>query len=240
VLVNGINVETVDIEYRFKLPDKSEESFKLHLNPHTGEIVRPLSNDLPEWTRLGFQQCPNCPHKTTETTHCPAAVCLVDVVRCFNRLVSYDMVEVEVITCERRLVQQTPAQKGISSLMGVLIAASGCPRSAYFRPMARFHLPLSEPEETVYRVTTMYLLAQYFRQQENQAVGPNLNLEGLTEIYRDMQIINNALAGRIRAASETDSSVNALIMLDMHAKTVFYVIDEYLKELKPMFSAYFN
>jgi len=230
-------LETVDIEYRFTLPDKSEEAFKLHLNPSTGEMVRPVSNDLPEWTRLGFQQCPNCPLETTETTHCPAAVCMVDVVRCFNGLVSYDLVEVEIITCERRLLQQTPAQKGISSLMGLLIAASGCPRSAYFRPMARFHLPLSEPEETMYRVTTMYLLAQYFRQQENRVCIPNL--EGLTEIYRNMQIINNALAERIRAASETDSSVNALVMLDMHAKTVFYVVEEYLEELKPMFSAYF-
>lgn len=230
-------METVDIEYRFTLPDKSEEAFKLHLNPSTGEMVRPVSNDLPEWTRLGFQQCPNCPLETTETTHCPAAVCMVDVVRCFNGLVSYDLVEVEIITCERRLLQQTPAQKGISSLMGLLIAASGCPRSAYFRPMARFHLPLSEPEETMYRVTTMYLLAQYFRQQENRVCIPNL--EGLTEIYRNMQIINNALAERIRAASETDSSVNALVMLDMHAKTVFYVVEEYLEELKPMFSAYF-
>jgi hypothetical protein len=230
-------LETVDIEYRFTLPDKSEESFKLHLNPSTGEMVRSVSNDLPEWTLLGFQQCPNCPLETTETTHCPAAVCMVDVVRCFNGLVSYDLVEVEIITCERRLLQQTPAQKGISSLMGLLIAASGCPRSAYFRPMARFHLPLSEPEETMYRVTTMYLLAQYFRQQENRVCSPKL--EGLTEIYRNMQITNNALAERIRAASKTDSSVNALVMLDMHAKTVFYVVEEYLEELKPMFSAYF-
>jgi len=168
----------------------------------------------------------------------PAAVCMVDVVRCFTGLVSYDMVEVEIITNERRLIQQTPAQRGISSLMGLLIAASGCPRSAFFKPMARFHLPLSEPEETMYRATTMYLLAQYFRQQADQSCDPAL--EGLTEIYRNMQIINNALAERIRAASEADSSVNALVMLDMHAKTVFYIIEDFLEELRPMFSAYFN
>jgi hypothetical protein len=30
------------------------------------------------------------------------------------------------------------------------------------KPMARFHLPLASEEETIYRATTMYLLAQYF------------------------------------------------------------------------------
>ncbi len=230
-------METVDIEYKFKLPDKSEELFNLHLDPATGEIVGPLSNDLPEWTRLGFQQCPNCPYETGGRTHCPAAVCIADVVRGFKGLFSYDIIEVEIITNERRLVQQTSAQRGISSLMGLLIAASGCPRSAFFKPMARFHLPFSEPEETMYRATTMYLLAQYFRQQENQAYDPSL--EGLAEIYRNMQIINTALAERIRAASEADSSVNALVMLDMHAKTAFYIIEEFLVKLRPMFSAYF-
>ena len=230
-------METVDIEYKFKLDGVLLESFEIHLDAQTGKIVIPSSNNLPEWTQLGFEQCPNCPYDTADTERCPAAVSIVDLVRCFNGLVSHDLIEVEVITSARRMIQQTAVQSGISSLMGLLIASSGCPRSAYFRPMARFHLPLFEPEETIYRVTTMYLLAQYFRKKENKM--PDRALEGLTEIYRNMQIINNALAGRIRAASETDSSVNALVMLDMHAKTAYYVIEDYLDELRPMFSAYF-
>ncbi|MCP3951203.1 MAG: hypothetical protein GY697_03155 [Desulfobacterales bacterium] len=227
---------TVDIDYRFKLPDKSEKSFKLRLDPSTAELVRSPSIDLPDWTRLGFHQCPNCPYETAAVAHCPASVCIMEVVQCFNGLISYDEIEVEIITSERRLSQKTSAQQGISSLMGLLIAASGCPRSAYFKPMARFHLPLSNPDETMYRATTMYLLAQYFRKQANQDY--DMDLEGLAEIYQNMQIINYALADRIRAASETDSSVNALILLDMHAKTLTYVIEEYLDSLKKMFSAY--
>ena len=230
-------METIGIEYKFKLPDESEESFQIHLNPESGEIVEPLLADRPEWTRLEFEQCPNCPIETLDRAYCPAAVCIADLVRCFNGLVSHDRIEVEIITRERRLVKKTAVQNGISSLMGLLIAASGCPHSAYFKPMARFHLPLSEPIETIYRVTTMYLLAQYFRQEQNQM--PDQSLEGLAEIYRNMQVINNALAERIRAASETDSSVNALVMLDMHAKTAFYVIEDYLDEIRPMFAAYF-
>jgi hypothetical protein len=230
-------LQTIDIEYRFKLPDTKEESFQLQLDPHTIEVMLPLGDDLPEWTRLEFQQCPNCPYQKDMVPHCPAAVCMVDVVRRFNGLVSYDEVEIEIITSERHVVQPTTAQQGISSMMGLLIAASGCPRSAYFKPMARFHLPLSQPEETMYRATTMYLLAQYFRKQADQDY--EMGLDGLASIYRNMQIINNSLADRIRAASETDSSVNALILLDMHAKTLTYVIEDYLDELRDMFSAYF-
>jgi hypothetical protein len=235
--INGINVETVDIEYKFKLDGIPLVSFEIHLDNQTGKIVTPSSHNLPEWTRLGFEQCPNCPLDTADTEHCPAAVSIVEVVRSFNGLASYDLIEVEVITPERRLVQETAVQSGISSLMGLLIASSGCPRSAYFRPMARFHLPLSEPVETIYRVTTMYLLAQYYRKKENRVL--DQALEGLTEIYRNMQIMNNALAERIRTASKTDSSVNALVMLDMHAKTAYYVIDDFLDELRPLFAAYF-
>jgi len=229
-------MDTIDIEYKFKLPDNKEETFKIGLNPESGEIVIPPSIDLPEWTRLRFEQCPNCPYDTADTAYCPAAVCIVDLVRCFNGLVSHDQIEVEIITLERRIVQKTAAQWAISSLMGLLIAASGCPHSAYFKPMARFHLPLSEPIETIYRVATMYLLAQYFRQEQN--LTPDQALEGLTEIYQNMQIINNSLAKRIRTASETDSSVNALVMLDMQAKTAHYAIEDNLDEIRPMFSAY--
>lgn len=231
-------METIDIEYRFKLPGDKEESFRLQLDAHTIELIRPLDDHPPDWTRLEFHQCPNCPLSTDTDPLCPAAVSMVDLVRSFDGVSSYDEIIVEIFTSERHLIQPTSAQQGVSSLMGLLIAASGCPRSAYFKPMARFHLPMAQPEETMYRATTMYLLAQYYRKQASQDY--EMGLEGLASIYRNMQIVNNYMADRIRAASETDSSVNALILLDMHAKTLTYVIEDYLDELRDMFSAYFN
>ena len=230
-------METIDIEYRFKLPDKSEKSFKLQLHARTIEIIRNDADESPEWTRLGFHQCPNCPFSSEERLNCPAAVCMVDLVRCFDGLVSYDEIHVEIITSERHMSHHATAQQGISSLMGLLIATSGCPRAAYFKPMARFHLPLSIPDETAYRATSMYLLAQYLLKKNNRDHA--FNLKGLADIYANMQVINNSLADRIRAASETDSSINALVLLDMHAKTLTYVIEDYLDEFKQMFSVYF-
>jgi hypothetical protein len=42
------------------------------------------------------------------------------------------------------------------------VATSGCRYTAYFKPMARFHLPFANEEETAYRAISMYLLSQRF------------------------------------------------------------------------------
>ena len=80
----------------------------------------------------------------------------------FTDLVSYDKVRVTVESEERSVVATLSAQQALASLMGLIMASSGCPRTAVFRPMARFHLPFSSESETAYRVAAMYLLAQHF------------------------------------------------------------------------------
>ena len=77
--------------------------------------------------------------------------------------------------------------------------------------MARFDLPLASDEETVYRATSMYLLAQFFLKKEGSQT--DLELDGLARIYENLQIINVAIAERLRAATTTDSSVNAIVVL---------------------------
>jgi hypothetical protein len=104
--------------------------------------------------------------------------------------------------------------------------------------MARFHLPLATAEETVYRATSMYLLAQYFLQKERYKA--DLNLEGLLEIYRNIELINKAMADRLRAIAEKDSAINALILLDIYAKTLPLAIEDSLKEIQHLFAPYFR
>jgi hypothetical protein len=143
---------------------------------------------------------------------------------------------VDVITAERRISQQTNAQTGISSLMGLVIATSGCPHAAFFKPMARFHLPLASREETIFRATSMYLLAQYFLKKEGKSA--DFELEGLSGIYANMQIINMAVVKRLRAATQTDSSVNALVILDCYAKFLPFAIEKSLEDVRYLFSPF--
>ncbi|MGA1824825.1 MAG: DUF6901 family protein, partial [bacterium] len=99
-----------------------------------------------------------------------------------------------------------------------------------------FHLPLSNKEETIYRATSMYLLAQYFIEKDGQK--PDFQLNGLKRIYKNIQLVNKAIINRLQIASETDSSINAMIILDAYAKTIPHVIEESLEEVRYIFDPY--
>lgn len=226
-------MEEHQIQYRFRFGEGREESFVLHLDADAR--MEASAEELPEWTQLEFEKCDNCP---LQTSHCPLAVRLVEPVDRFADVISYHEVEVEARSPERTITQKTTAQNGISAMLGLVIATSGCPHTAYFRPMARFHLPFASEEETIYRAASMYLLGQYFRHQRGKAA--DLTLDGLLNIYREVEAVNRAMARRLRAASRQDGAVNALILLDMFAKTLPLAVEESLEELQPLYTAYMD
>ena len=224
------------ITYAFRFPDGKEERFAMELNRETMELQGVLPDDRPPWVRLEFHQCPNCPLHASEHPDCPLALNLVNVARLFDGVRSHDTVDLEVVTEERTITQKTTAQRGLSALMGLIIATCGCPHAAFLRPMARFHLPLASREETTYRAASMYFLAQYFRKREG--LSAELSLDGLTRFYREMERVNSAIAARLRAATSTDSSVNAIVLLDVYAKTVNMVIEQSLEMIRGLFGPY--
>ena len=120
--------------------------------------------------------------------------------------------------------------------MGLIMAVSGCPLTAYFRPMARFHVPWASQNETIYRATSMYLLAQYLRKRDGKVA--ELELDGLAKIYEDIRMVNHSFVERLRAACEQDSTINAIVVLDTQALTLPWAIESSLEELRPGFEAY--
>ena len=227
---------TKDIEYIFTLPDGSREVFLFQLDPATLELTTPQPVFMPSWTDLNYHRCANCPLNPATHERCPLAACLVPVVHRLDGLLSWDMVRIEVINAERTISQQTSAQKAIGSMLGLINSVSGCPHLAYFRPMARFHLPLATREETVYRATSMYLLAQYFCAHAGKS--PDFDLHGLQTIYRNVQIVNAAMVQRLRHATESDYMVNAVVFLDLYAIAVQQTITESLEEIRHWFDHY--
>lgn len=231
-----MTTDPIKIRYSFKLDHGRTEVFEVHLDPETLESLSVPTGDLPSWTDLAFHQCPHCPYTPDTHPHCPVAVCLVQVIGGFQNVVSHNEIELEVLTNERRVSQKTTAQKGISSLLGLLFATSGCPHTDYFKPMARFHLPLSSEDETYYRATGMYLLAQYLLYKEGKEA--DLDLMGLKKIYQDLHTLNTRIAERIRSATRADSSVNAVVLLDMISNLMPFVLDENLHKIRHLFKAY--
>jgi hypothetical protein len=104
--------------------------------------------------------------------------------------------------------------------------------------MAHYHLPFSSREETVYRVVSTYLLAQYFRRQQGKPA--DTGLEGLKAHYRELQQVNQGMAARLGAIrhEQGDSSVNALVLLDLFAHSLPDSIDADLEELLPAFQEF--
>lgn len=228
--------DTFNINYRFTLPDRTTESFDLEIDNLTLELRNPPSGSLPEWTRLTFHQCPHCPLDVRQYPHCPLAVNLVEMLTACQRLISHDQIQVDVTVRERLISQITTAQRGISSLMGLLIATSGCPWTSFFKPMAKFHLPFADEEETIWRAASTYLLAQYFLGSDDPCF--DVEFKGMATIYRNIETLNVAVIRRLRAASRTDSAINALIRLDIFAKYLSPDIDETLESLRTIFKPF--
>lgn len=229
-------MDPIQIIYRFGLGLDRFEEFEILLDPDTIEIIDQTTEVLPPWTALEFHQCSHCPFTSDTHPHCPLAVTLVKVIGRFNNVVSHNEITLTVVTNERQLFQNTTAQKGISSLVGLLFAASGCPHTSFFKPMARYHLPLASEDETYYRATAMYLLAQYFLHTEGKKA--DLELEGLKKIYQNLHLLNTMVAERIRSATRSDSSVNAVVLLDMITNLMPFILDEQLDKIRHLFSSY--
>jgi hypothetical protein len=224
------------IRYCFRMADNSRLDFKWELKPPDLGLKGNIPEQLPAWTKLDFHQCSNCPLTVVTHLYCPLAANIVNVVQQFDGLISYEKVRIEIVTKERRISQRTTVQKGISSMLGLVIATCGCPHTEFFKPMARFHLPLASKEETVFRATSMYLLAQYYLKKECRIA--DFEFEGLTRIYHNIQIVNLAIAERLRAAAITDSSINAIVILDSYAQALPLAIEKSLAEIRPLFLSF--
>ncbi|MCO4781530.1 MAG: hypothetical protein KC646_04345 [Candidatus Cloacimonetes bacterium] len=226
------------ITYEFCLSDDESVRFDFKICSSSLQISHDTVNPPSEWTRLSNKQCTNCPLSVDQIQNCPLALSLDPILQDMSKVISYENISIKVTTNQRVISQNTTAQRGLSSLMGLVIATSGCPHTSFFKPMARFHLPMAESSETLYRAASMYLLSQYHRQVEGHT--PDWNMEGLQNVYKNMQVVNRHIANRLREVCEKDAMLNALILLDLFTQTVPPSIDEYMIEMKDWFSAYFD
>lgn len=225
------------IRYRFVLPDGSHERFDLFFDTQNFRLLNPQPAELPFWTELAFHQCENCPLKPADTPRCPVAVQLVGVIERLERVVSYDQVRVDVRTTERLVSQETTAQQALSSLLGLIMAASDCPHTTFLRPMARFHLPLSSESETIFRAAAAYALAQMLRANGETTISLDTAFAGLKASYAQLHKVNRGVARRLGAATSKDPARNALVLLDAYTTLLPEAIDQSLAEMRPLFSA---
>jgi hypothetical protein len=229
--------DLLSLEYQFLFQDGSEKTFALRLRqPGLGMVTDPQPT-LPAWTQLSHHQCPHCPLEPASHPHCPVAVSLSGVIEAFRNCLSTTQVDIIIRSESREYRRYAPVQYGVSSLMGVYMVTSGCPILDKLRPMVRTHLPFATIDETVYRLTAMYLLAQYFVQQRGGL--PDWKLRRLVDLCTDVGQVNQAFAKRLLSINPQDASLNALAGLDCFTLSTAFSIDrDGLKDLEALFDAY--
>lgn len=221
------------IRYEFTRPDHPTVEHVVELDPKTLLNRASVPAELPDWARLSFEKCPNCPlPKGAEA--CPAAQRVADLVARFGDVFSFEIVSVKVTVTERTYARQDlSVQAALSPLIGLLMVTSGCPILGKLKPQARFHLPFASELETITRATSMYLLAQYLVGQKGGK--PDWALAGLAAAYKETSKVNRAFANRLRAAAPKDANVNALIRLDTFAQAMPATIEDQMEELQFLF-----
>ncbi|MFC1563524.1 DUF6901 family protein, partial [candidate division KSB1 bacterium] len=203
----------------------------VRINKITLDIILPGIDNIPKWVDLDFYKCSNCLFDEKIDQHCPAALSMIDVIEFFSEFVSFTEADVVVETEESTLHKHTSLQNGISSLIGLIMASSGCPILGKLKPMARFHLPFASAEETVFRAMSTYLLAQYFRKLHGKT--PDWELENLEQFFNEIHTVNKDFALRLKHIHIHDASLNALNILDTFANFILYEIHKHvLKELE--------
>src|SRR5262249_19746422 len=157
------------------------------------------------------QKCSHCPLKAKTTPNCPIAVNLADLFESLDGQKSFTQVEVKVTAPERTYVKQVELQEGLFSLVGLIMATSQCPYMEFLRPMARFHLPFSSPEETITRSVSIHLLWHYFNRTKGERF--YLDLSELAKSYEEIQQVNVGFVKRMPSIPTREVSLNAVSIL---------------------------
>ncbi|WP_375191514.1 hypothetical protein [Marinobacter sp.] len=224
------------VEYQFLFQDGV--TWRYVVDADGCDSAPSLPNDIPHWAKLDFHQCSHCPLLPDDHSYCPYALALVEPVEQTSLRASHEAVVLEVSTRGRQIHAETTLQRAMGSLLGLIGPFSGCPVTAILRPMARFHLPLSNPDETLTRVFGTFLVGQYLRAQHGKVA--DWSMDGLQTIYRDLRVLNHAMSKRLRAGQKEDSGVNSFVLLDVLAADVGAVLEQYEGDLDENFREFLD
>ena len=209
------DIDPLEFRYRFEFTGGKVSEYIVRLNERTLELISEKKPDLPEWTRLQYRQCPNCPLTPDEYPHCPVAANIAHVVEEHKNTPSTTNADIKILTATRRFAKHAPISDGLSAMLGLQMVASGCPILDKFRPMARTHLPFATHEETMYRILSMYLLAQYFQKQNGEE--SDWELDGLASLLAEIRDVNRSFCDRLKEVCKKDAILNAMVLLDCYA-----------------------
>ncbi|MDK9707819.1 MAG: hypothetical protein OEL83_12290 [Desulforhopalus sp.] len=219
-------------EYSFLLPDLRCITFSVIIDPLSHEIATcPII--APAWARLEFHQCAPCTLKVEEHPYCPVALSISDLVTTFKATPSHVECTVSCRSPDRTVMKETKIQEGLTSILGLLIAISGCPIMEFFKPLARFHLPFATVDESIFRIVAMYMLRKYY--QNEGMVRDHFSLGDIKDHYALVRLVNKGIFDRVHSVTQFDADKNAIITLNSLGQILEMEIDSNLESLAHLF-----
>lgn len=215
--------------YQVEKPDGELVEFALRLDEHG--LLEGLPADGPAWTHMDAERCANC---TFDGVACPAALAIAPVVEALGDIDSLQQVRARACLPNRTVEVCAPVSHVASSIMGLCMAASGCPKIAPFRGMAMFHQPFSTLEETVVRAAGFMLLGRWAHGKltDEDLFAP------LIDAWRGLEEVSMRLSRSLRDHCVADAALNGLVNLDMLAKAGAFGLKSALAALQPALLAW--
>lgn len=175
----------------------------------------------------------NCTDCEVHHGCCKAENALSEVIKRFDDLKSTDFIHAEVQMEGRQISMDSQAPRALASLMGLLMASSGCPRLIPFRAMALFHLPFATAEENAIRAAGFWLM-RCWTQNMNLAENP---FTALQVAWDSLEEVNQYLSRKLLAQTSNDAASNGIAFLDVLAKMGTMGLDSALETLRPVLNA---
>lgn len=207
--------------FSYKFTDANQSEFLIDVNVDENKNLIVDKNNMPiellEKAKLNFHKCSNCPLQD-KVEYCPAGLAILNTTHHFEDINSYEKYAITVSSKNRIYSNECDIQKGLQSLFGLIFALSGCPHTTFLKPMAKYHLPFSDSEETIIRVLSFHLLnnfADSLSQTNNQTKTIlEVNIDKLKKNYEQITTINHFLIKRIESIEHKDAARNAMIVLE--------------------------
>lgn len=218
------------IRYEFIFRSGEEFQYQIEIDPTRLEHPAPVSPP-PEWAKLDVEKCSICPLRSDASEYCPLALRIAPILS-FSPHSAFESVQVRVHKDTMTIESHTTVQDAYRSLIGLIMATSGCPHTGFFKPMAWFHLPFATQDETLFRACATFLFFQFFDPAEPQAES---HYSDLKKVYEQIHIVNQHIAKRLRKASAAESALNALTILDIFAQSIQPTLNQSLQQLEFLF-----
>jgi hypothetical protein len=218
-------------KYTFAFKDGSGWSYQLNFDEQH-RLLPAAAADIRPWTRLEYHQCDGCPLKKETTPQCPVARNLDPVVEDSKNAISCQRVRVTVETPNRTYLKDCDTQQGLRSLFGVIMSSSGCPYLDWLRPLGRMHLPFANTDETLFRVLSLQLVAEFLGVDGSRSGDSSA---AINERYAKVRQVNNSFARRIRSYCSADADKNAVASLDVFVELFSLHMENNFMPLRKLF-----